>query len=86
MQLRRRCTDEYVRNSVLPRIAALQMSYAVVLMARCRVVLMNGKPVVVLGVIVIVIGMRVEQRRHTERRDQRRNEQQCCGAVHQLSL
>ena len=62
------------------------MSDTVAWMARCRVVLMRGKAVVVLRVIVIAVGVRVQQRRQTDRRNQRRDEQQREDAVHMPSL
>ena len=62
------------------------MSHPVVRTARCRVVLVSREPVVVLRVIVIVVGVRVQQRRQTGRRNQRRDEQQRQDAVHRLSL
>jgi hypothetical protein len=43
---------------------------------------MNGKPVVVLRMIVIPIGVGVQRKRHARRRDQRRDEQQRQDAVH----
>ena len=78
--------DECVRHRVLSRIAALEMSDAVLRMARRRGVLMRGKTVVVLRVIVIAVGVRVQQRRQTDRRNQRRDEQQREDAVHMPSL
>jgi hypothetical protein len=44
------------------------------------------KPVVVLRMIVIVIGVRVERGRHTGRSNQGRDEQQRQDAVHGISL
>lgn len=79
-------THERERYRVLSRIAALQVSRSVVRMRRPRVVLVGGRPVVVLRMIVIVVGVRVEQRRHAGRHNQRRDEQQHQSAVHQLSL
>jgi hypothetical protein len=71
---------------VLSRIAALEMSDSIVAMASGRVVLMSGEPVVVLRVIVIVVGVRVQQRGHARGRNQGRDEQQRQGAVHTLSV
>jgi hypothetical protein len=47
---------------------------------------MSRQPVVVLRVIVIVVDVRVQQRRQTGRRNQRWDEQQRQHAVHTLSL
>lgn len=62
------------------------MSDTVAWMARRRVVLMRGKAVVVLRVIVIAVGVRVQPRHGAGRRDQRGDEQQRQGAVHMPSL
>jgi hypothetical protein len=79
-------TDERERYRVLSRIAALQVGSSVVRMRRLRVVLVGGKPVVVLRMIVIVVDVRVQQRRHAGRRNQRRGKQQRQHAMHTLSL
>ena len=71
---------------MLSRIAALQMRFAVVRSSRWRVVLMSRQPVMVLRVIVIAVGVRVQQRHDAGRRDQRRNEQQRQDAMHMSSL
>ena len=82
-----RCSaNECVRNCVRTRIAALQTSHSVVRMSRWRVVLMRRKAVVVLRVIVLAVGVRVQQRGETGRRNQRRDEQQRQDAVHASSL
>ena len=52
-------TDERERNRVLFRIAALQVSGSVVRIRWLCVVLMSGKPVMVLRMIVVVIGVGV---------------------------
>jgi hypothetical protein len=75
VHLWRRGAHEREGHDVLCRIAALEMSRSVILMGRCGVVLVSGQPVMVLGVVVIVVGVRVQQRRHTRRRNQRRDEQ-----------
>jgi hypothetical protein len=77
---------ECVRNGVLSRITALHMSHSVVRMARCRVVLVSREPVVVLRVIVIGVGVCVQQRRQRIRRNQRRDEQRRQDTVHTVSL
>jgi len=46
------------------------------------VVLVSGKPVMMLRMIVIVVGVGMEQRHHAGRRNQRRDEQRCQGAMH----
>jgi len=86
VHLWRRGTHERERHDVLCRVAALQMCRSVIRMARFGVVLVDGQPVVVLGVVVIVVGVRVQQRRHTRRHHQRRDEQQRQGAVHTVSV
>ena len=75
-------TDECERDRVLSRIAALEVSRPVVRMRWLRVVLMSGKPVLVLRVIVIGVVVDVQQRHRAGRCDQCRNEQQCEGAMH----
>lgn len=76
------CTDECGRDRVLSRIAALQVSRSVVRMRWLRVVLMSGKPVMVLRMIVIRVVVGVQQGHRAGRRNQCRNEQQCEGAMH----
>jgi hypothetical protein len=71
---------------MISRIAALEMSHPIVRMTWHCIVLMSRKPMMVLRVIVIVVGVRVQQRRHTRRRNQRRDEQQRQGAVHTFSV
>lgn len=75
-------TDECERDRVPSRIAALQVSRSVVRMRWLRVVLMSGKPVMVLGMIVIRVVVGVQQEHRTGGRNQCRNEQQCEGAMH----
>jgi hypothetical protein len=61
---------------MLSRIAALEMSHSFVRrMVRWRLVLMSREPVLVLRVAVIAVSVRVQQRRRTERRNQRGDEQ-----------
>lgn len=62
------------------------MGQSLVRVARGGVVLMRREPVVVLRVIVIAVGVRVQQRHGAGRRDQRGDEQQRQGAVHMPSL
>ena len=71
---------------MLSRIAAIQVSCPVVRSSRWRVVLMSRQPVMVLRVIVIAVGVRVQQRHDAGRRDQRRTEQQRQDAMHMSSL
>jgi hypothetical protein len=79
----RRCdADECERNPVLSGIAAFHMSCSVIRMRRLGVVLVKGKRVNVLRMIVVIIGVGVEQRPHAGSRNQRRDEQRCQGAVH----
>jgi hypothetical protein len=85
MHLRRDCTDERKRNRVPSRIAARQVSSPIVRMRRLRV-LVSGKPVMVLRMIVIGVGVGVQQGHHAGSRNQRRDEQQRQDAVHELSL
>lgn len=75
-------TDECERDRVLSRIAALQVSRSVARTRGFRVVLMSGKPVMVIGMIVIRVGVGVQHGHHAGRRNQCRNEQQCEGAMH----
>lgn len=82
----RRGTHERVRNRVSSWIAPFQMSPPVVRMGRRHFVLMRRESVVMLGVIVIAVGVRVERRRQGERRKERRDEQQRQDAVHSPSL
>jgi hypothetical protein len=79
-------TDECERDRVLSRIAVLQVSRPVAWMRWLRVVLMSGKPVLVLRVIVIGVVVDVQQGHRAGRCDQYRNEQQCEGAMHNVSL
>ena len=58
--LRRRGTNERERNSVLSWIAALQMRHSIIGMDRHSGVFMGRQPVVVLRVIVIAVGVRVQ--------------------------
>jgi uncharacterized membrane protein len=67
-------------------IAPLETSQSIVGMACGSVVIMRCGPVVVLRVVVIAVGVRVQHRRPTERRNQRRDEQQRQDAVHTPSL
>lgn len=82
VMLRRSGAGDRERNRVLCRIARVQTSSAVGRTRRCPVVVMNGKPMVVLRMIVIRIGVGVQGKRHARRRDQRGNEQQRQDAVH----
>jgi hypothetical protein len=79
----RRCAaNECVGNHVLSRVAAFETSRCVASTARRRVVLMSRKAVMVFGMIVIDVGVRVQQRHDPERRNQRGDEQQRQDAVH----
>jgi hypothetical protein len=86
VHLQRCSTDECKRNRVLCRIAGFQMRTCVVRGAGRLVMLMGCQPVMVLRMIVIVVNVGVQQGDRPRRGDQRRNEQQCQGAVHNLSL
>lgn len=79
-------THEREGHRVPPWIAALQVTAAIFRMCRLRVVLVGGKPVMVFRVIVIVVGVGVQQRRHARGRNQRRDEQRCQGAMHTMSV
>ncbi len=59
----RSCADERKRNAVLSRFAVLQPNQPLVRMTWSRIVHMSRKSVVVLSVIVIVVGVGVQQRR-----------------------
>ncbi len=63
VQLWKRDADECVRHRVLSGIAALQMSFPVIICDWRCVVRVRRQPVVVLWMIVIVVRVRV-QRRH----------------------
>jgi hypothetical protein len=58
------------------------MRTSVVRMVGYLVMLMDCQPVVVLRMIVIAVNVGVQRGDHARRGDQRRNEQQCQGAVH----
>lgn len=60
MSVRWSGTDERERNGVVSRIAALQMRQSIVGMDRPCVVFMGRQPAVVLWMIVIVGGVRVQ--------------------------
>jgi hypothetical protein len=53
--------DERERNDMLSWIAALQVRNPIVSMGRHHLVLMGSEPMVVLRMIVIVVGMRVQR-------------------------
>jgi hypothetical protein len=55
------CANEREWNGVLSWIAALQMRNSIIGMGRHCVVLMSRRPMVVLRMIVIVVGMRVQR-------------------------
>lgn len=82
VMLRRSGAGERERNRVLCRIALVHTSSAVGCTRRRPVVVMDGKPMVVLRMIVIRVGVGVQHKRRARRRDQRRDEQQCQDAVH----
>ena len=82
VRLWRRGAHNHEGHDVLCRSAALQMRRSVIGMVRRRVVLVGRQSVVVLRVVVIVVGVRVEQGRDARRREQRWDEQQRQGAVH----
>jgi hypothetical protein len=86
VNLRWRGAHERERYDVPRWIAALQMSRSVIRMARCGAVLVGRQPVMVLGVVVILVRVRVEERRYAEHRNQRRDEQHCQRGMHNLSL
>jgi hypothetical protein len=56
-----RCADEGEWNGVLSWIAALHMRKSIIGMSRQSVMLMDRQPMVVLRMIVIVVGMRVQR-------------------------
>ena len=64
MHLRWARTDERERHRVLTWIAALQVRSSVARMGCFRVVLMSGKPMMVLRMIVIVVGVGVQRGHH----------------------
>lgn len=78
----RSCASKRERNCVLCRITFIQTSSGVGRTRWCPVVVMDGKPMVVFGMIVIRVGVGVQRKRRARRRDQRRNEQQRQDAVH----
>lgn len=86
--LGRRCAggDECMENRVVSGVAALQTSRSVVRTVCRRMVPVHRQPMVVLRMIVIAVCVRVQQRRQSGRRNQRRDEQQRQGAVHDVSL
>jgi len=86
VNLRRRCGDEREGQDVLSRGAALQLSRSVIRLAPRGLVRVGGQPVVVLGVVVIAVGVRVQPRRQAGGRSQRKDEQQRQDAAHPLSV
>jgi hypothetical protein len=83
----RRCgAQRRERNRVRSRIACLEASERIIVMIwamrRRRVVLVHGQAVVVLGMIVVRVDVRVQQRPHMSGRNQGRDEQQRQEAVH----
>ena len=82
----RRGEHEREGHDVLCRIAAVEMRSSVIQMARCGVVRVDGQPVPVFRMVVIVEVVRVQRRRHTRRRHQRRDEQYRQGTEHRVSL
>jgi hypothetical protein len=86
MRLRRSCTDECERDCVRSRIAAFQMRRGVFAVCDHAVMLVSGEAVVVLGVIVVVVGVGVQQGHRARCGDQHQNEQQRHRAVHNMSL
>ena len=82
MDRRRSGTDEREEYGVLSRIARFQMRRVIVRVGSNAVMLMNREAVVVLGVIVLVVDVGVQQRHRSRRGDERRDEQQCQRAVH----
>ena len=82
VQVRWTRTDERERNRVRSRIAALQVSRSILRIRWLRVVLMSGKPVMVLRMIVVVVDVGVQQGHRARRHNQRRDEQQRQQAIH----
>jgi hypothetical protein len=67
---------------VFRRIASLYTSDAVIGMRWRQVVFVRGQSVVMLGMIVISVVVRVQQRPYARGRNERRNEQQRQDALH----
>jgi hypothetical protein len=84
VHLRRSCAQERERHEVSPRIAALQMRTSVRVIRHERAMLVESRPVVVLRMIVMAVGVSVQQRRHAGRSHQRRDEQPGQDALHSV--
>jgi hypothetical protein len=82
MHLGRRGADERKRCGVLSGIAAFQMGRLVFAVRGDTVMLVSREPVVMLGVIVVVVDVGVQQGHCPRRDNQRRNEQQRQPAMH----
>lgn len=79
-----RCgADERERHEVLSRVALFDVRRVVIRMASRHVVLVRREAVLVLGMIVIVVGVRVERGYGPRRCHQGRHEQQRQDAVHE---
>jgi hypothetical protein len=84
---RRRCTAQRDRDGMPPGVTRFQRHLSAVAVRRLSVVMfVYSGAVVMLGVIVRVVGVRVQPRRHAGRRRQCRDEQQRQHAVHGLSV
>lgn len=86
VHVRRSGADEREGYRVRCRVAVVQARRSVIGMARRGVVLVGGQPVMVLGMVVTVVRVRMQQRRETGGRDQRLNEQEHQHTVHAVSL
>ena len=84
MHLWRRGTHERQGHDVLCRIAALQMSNSIIGRTGRLVMFMSRKPMVMLRMIVIVVGVGVQHRHHAGRRNQHMDEQQRQDTVHEV--
>ena len=72
---------------MLPRVTRFQRHLSAVVVRHLAVAMfVESGAVVMFGVIVIVVGVRVQQRRHAGGRSQCRDEQQRQHAVHELSV
>lgn len=68
------------------RIAAVQVSRADIGRNSEGLMPVGRQPVVMFRMVVIVVGVGVQRRRHTGHRHERRYEEQHQGSVHPISL
>jgi hypothetical protein len=85
-RVRRRATGEHRRQHVLPGLAGFDMNALLAVVRRRVVFVEQGRPVVVLGMIVVAVVVNVQHGPRARGCHQRRNEQQGDSAVHAVSV